>query len=298
MIQPMSVAKWITSPRVGLVADLRAIETRNPPWTDDALRPAGRPGRVREQVRRLGIDLGRWQDAGLLGEQLVPWRQDDVLERGRLAPTLFQDREHGHLSAAPQRAPRRDRDLGSEARSRARQAGAAKPEKIGTWTAPRCAHACEATATSCDMGEERDTVTNADAERRESLCEARDLIRHLGERQCASPVVLAERDACDRVGRRLRPAMGAVVGNAHLSPDEPGRPFGAPRKVDDAVPRARELQPDVVDPRPRTSRDRPANGRRARGGRRCRAGASGGRRSRARALRERAPDDLSHGGEA
>ena len=36
--------------------------------------------------------------------------------------------------------------------SRAATAGAAKPEKIGTWIAPRCAQACEAIATSGDIG--------------------------------------------------------------------------------------------------------------------------------------------------
>jgi hypothetical protein len=36
--------------------------------------------------------------------------------------------------------------------SRAATAGAAKPEKTGTWIAPTCAHACEAIATSTDMG--------------------------------------------------------------------------------------------------------------------------------------------------
>ena len=38
-----------------------------------------------------------------------------------------------------------------------RDAGAANPEKMGTWTAPRCAHACEAIATSGDMGRNKAT---------------------------------------------------------------------------------------------------------------------------------------------
>jgi hypothetical protein len=40
----------------------------------------------------------------------------------------------------------------SESCSRSRTAGAAKPEKIGTCTAPMCAQACEATATSGHIG--------------------------------------------------------------------------------------------------------------------------------------------------
>ena len=40
----------------------------------------------------------------------------------------------------------------SESMSLCATAGAAKPEKIGTWTAPMCAQACEAIATSGDIG--------------------------------------------------------------------------------------------------------------------------------------------------
>ena len=39
-----------------------------------------------------------------------------------------------------------------ESSSRAAIAGAAKPEKIGTCTAPTCAHACEAIATAGHIG--------------------------------------------------------------------------------------------------------------------------------------------------
>ena len=39
-----------------------------------------------------------------------------------------------------------------EWRSRRATAGAAKPEKIGIWIAPTCAHACEAIATAGDIG--------------------------------------------------------------------------------------------------------------------------------------------------
>ncbi len=42
--------------------------------------------------------------------------------------------------------------VASLARSRCATAGAANPEKIGTWIAPTCAHACEAIATSGDIG--------------------------------------------------------------------------------------------------------------------------------------------------
>jgi hypothetical protein len=42
---------------------------------------------------------------------------------------------------------------------RAAIAGAAKPEKIGTCTAPRCAHACEAIATCGDIGRKMPTAS-------------------------------------------------------------------------------------------------------------------------------------------
>ncbi len=49
----------------------------------------------------------------------------------------------------------------SEACSRAATAGAAKPEKTGTWIAPRCAQACDAIATSGDIG--RNNATRSPA---------------------------------------------------------------------------------------------------------------------------------------
>ena len=278
----------VAGPRVGLVADLPRDRDEEPALdVDDALRPAGRPGRVREQVRRLGIDLGRWQDAGLLGGSSSHGARTTCSSAGasrrpssRIASMGTSRPRRNELrvviatlasrpeAAARQQAPRSPRRSAPgprrDARTRAR-----RPRPPATWA------------------EKRDAVTNADAERRESLCEARDLIRHLGERQCASPVVLAERDACDRVGRRLRPTMGAVVGNAHLPPTNQVAHSG-PRERSTTRSHGRaNSSPMSSTARPRTSRDRPANGRRARGGRRCRAGASGGRRSRARALRER-----------
>ena len=47
-------------------------------------------------------------------------------------------------------------------------AGAAKPEKIGTWIAPRCAHACEAIATSGDIGRKMATRSPASTPSRAS----------------------------------------------------------------------------------------------------------------------------------
>ena len=89
----------VALPDVGLVADLaRDRDEEAALHVDDALRHAGGAGRVREQVRRLGLDLERRQLAGPAVDELVPRRDDHVLDRGRLAPRLFEDREHRHLT--------------------------------------------------------------------------------------------------------------------------------------------------------------------------------------------------------
>ena len=87
---------------------------------------------------------------------------------------------------------RRDHDLRLAARSRCATAGAAKPEKIGTWIAPEVRARVRGDR---DLGrhrqEDRDAVARADAERGERLGEARHLARHLGEGQLAARAVLA-----------------------------------------------------------------------------------------------------------
>ena len=75
----------------------------------------------------------------------------------------------------------------SDAWSRWATAGAANPEKIGTWIAPMCAHACEATATSGDIGRKiatRSPSSTPSLDQR--LGEPRHLARQLRERELSS----------------------------------------------------------------------------------------------------------------
>src|SRR5438876_741842 len=69
-----------------------------------ALRPARRAGGVREQVRRFGVDLDRWQRAGLSRHELGPLARltvpfDHVLDGVR--PRFVERRTHLDPLAAP-----------------------------------------------------------------------------------------------------------------------------------------------------------------------------------------------------
>ena len=172
-----------------------------------------------------------------------------MLDARGLVPRLLEDLEHRHLPSSPRRASRAViATFASDAWRRCATAGAAKPEKTGTWIAPMWAHACEAIATSGAHGQEdRHAVALADAEADERLCE----LRHLGE---SSANVSSRRepsslqaDGCDRVRPALRPAVDAVPGDVDLAPDEPRRPLRAAREVDDFVPGLRELEAHVLD---------------------------------------------------
>ena len=67
-------------------------------------------------------------------------------------------RASSRISSIGTLLPRRNDDraviaaLAPESTRRCATAGAAKPEKTGTWTAPMCAQACEAIAASGDIG--------------------------------------------------------------------------------------------------------------------------------------------------
>ena len=147
-------------------------------------------------------------------DELDHGARDDVLDRRRLAQRLLDDLEHRHRRGRGATSSRRViTTFASLACSRCATAGAAKPEKIGTWIAPMCAHACEATATSGDIGRKIATRSpGSDAERDERLGEPRHLARELGERERAarrrprrSPT------AATASGVALRPAVDAVA---------------------------------------------------------------------------------------
>ena len=102
----------------------------------------------------------------------------------------------------------------SESARRAATAGAAKPEKIGTWIAPMCAHALRGDQHLEGHREvERDRVALADAEPDESLGEARDLLGESAEGDRAALAVLAAEDSGLVLGPLLGPAVHAVPGH-------------------------------------------------------------------------------------
>ena len=79
-------------------------------------------------------------------------------------------------------------------------AGAAKPEKIGTWIAPMCAIACDATATSGDIGRKIATRSPGSTPS-ETSCSARRVTSRESSREghLAARAVLGQPDRGDAV---------------------------------------------------------------------------------------------------
>ena len=87
---------------VGLVGGLAGDRDEEPALhVQHALRLAGRPGGVGQQVRRLGVDLERRQAARPAVE--LERREHDVRLRARRADRLLEDLEHRHAAPAPRR---------------------------------------------------------------------------------------------------------------------------------------------------------------------------------------------------
>src|SRR5947208_2839887 len=77
---------------IGLVADLpRDRDEKATLNMDDALRRPSRPRGVRQEVRRLRVELCGRKLARRVGGELVPRSDDDVLDARRLAAGLFED---------------------------------------------------------------------------------------------------------------------------------------------------------------------------------------------------------------
>ena len=214
---------------------------------EDALRLARCARRVGEQVRMLRVDRERGQRAGAAGDLLVPGSDDHVLERRRLLPCLLEDLEHRHLASPAQRCARRDRDPGL---------GVDEPPGDGRRSKPgenRHLHRADVRARvrgDRRLGRhrqvDRDAVAGLDAELDQALRQPRDRVRELrvGQRP-AGPVLPAE----DSRRAVAPPPVHAVPGDVQLPAEEPGRPLGAAREVDDLLPGLEELEPEVLDGR-------------------------------------------------
>ncbi len=214
---------------------------------EDALRLARRPRGVGEQVRMLRVDRERGQRAGAGGHLLVPRGDEHVLERRRLLPCLLEDLEHRHLASAAQRCARRDRDFGL---------GVDEPLGDGRRREPgEDRHLDRADVRAGVRGDrrlrrhrqiDRDPVAGLDAELDQALRQPRDRFRELGVGQRPAGSVLAAEDR----GREVAPPpVHAVPGDVQLPAQEPGRPLGAAREVDDLLPGLEELEPEVLDGR-------------------------------------------------
>ena len=127
MIQPMSVEKSTRSPRLRS-AWYAVSRTREEATVDveRALRATGRPGRVRDEIRRLAFDLCRGKSPGFVGDDLVPPHvaaarhravhsrsppDDDVLDRRRIGESGIEDFLHGYESPTAVRRIGRQHDL-------------------------------------------------------------------------------------------------------------------------------------------------------------------------------------------
>ena len=219
-----------------------------------ALRPSGRARRVGEEIRVLRVDLERRQLSGPeldLPLAAVALPLDDVLApTARRAPPRPRSRASERACRAGTSGSRRRATFASESWSRCRIAGAAKPEKIGTCTAPMCAHACEATAAAGDIGMKIATrspgstpsATSASASRVTSVESSANV--H-SRRSPFSP----RSTAASASGVRRAQSWTHARATLSRAADEPFRPFGAVRRVEHALPRLRELDAEVVDDR-------------------------------------------------
>ena len=149
MIQPMSVAKSIASPSCtsAWYAASRAIETRKPPCT--CTTPFGLPVVPEVYVNRYGVSASTCSAGSSPGY---------ASSSNGASTTCTSTPVSRTTSSIGICLPRRDElccvitTFASLASSRCLTAGAATPENPGTWNAPRCAIACEATATSVLIG--------------------------------------------------------------------------------------------------------------------------------------------------
>ncbi len=170
MIQPMSVEKCTRSP--GPMSDWyaasRAIETRKPPWTWST--PFGRPVVPEVYASRYGASESTCTGStapvrpATSSSQKTSRPADIGASEPSRRHTTTRSTDGAVRSASSAISfiattwPRRSEPsavisaVAPASASRAAIAWAAKPEKIGTCTAPRCASACEAIATSGAIG--------------------------------------------------------------------------------------------------------------------------------------------------
>ena len=241
--------------RVGLVGDLAGDGNEEPALdVDDALRLAGRSGRVREEVGVLRIELEGRECSGTEVD-VVPGSSgarpgDDVLDRRCGASRLLDRRPHVEPLATAERSVGGDHNLGLGVLEALEHGGCGKSGEDRHLDS-----ADVRTGVGCDgdLGAHRhvqgDAVAGLDPEANQPLGETRDIARELCERELAAFAVLAREDRSDFVWASLRPPMHAVPRDVDLAAHEPGRPFRPARQVENAVPGPEEVEGHVLDRR-------------------------------------------------
>ena len=132
--------------------------------------------------------------------------------------------------------------------SREDTAGPANPEKIGTCTAPMCAHACAAIAASGAIGRNVPTASPSPMPTlAERLGEPANLVRHLGPRQRPPLAVFRHPHRRFAVGCLRSPPVDARVRDVEPRSDEPRRPLDAARVVEHGAPVPCERDLEVAD---------------------------------------------------
>src|SRR6266508_1268007 len=202
----------------------------------------------------LGVDLKRRQRAraelGSVPGSVRARPGDDVLNRGSLLRRLLGGCAHVPPHGTPNRTVGGDDHLGLGVLEALRDCGSRKAREDGYL------HGADVGA--CVRGD-RDlrahrhvdghAVAGLDAKRGQTLGETRDSPGELPERPLPPLTVLAGEDRAYVGGPPLSPAVDAIPGQVELPAHEPGSPFGALREIGDAVPRLRELEPQVLDRR-------------------------------------------------
>ena len=175
---------------------------------------------------------------------------DDVFHRRRRATGLLDRFPHLRLPPAAVRPVGRDDNPCAGVLEPLRDRGGAEARE------DRHLDRAEVRAGVRDDGDlrahrqiDRDSVAGLNAQRGEALGEPRDLERQLAERPFAALTVLAGEDRGHRVGRALRPDVDAGCRQVQARSFEPGRPRDPARVVQDALPRHRQCELEIVHDR-------------------------------------------------
>ena len=244
---------------VGLVGDLaRDRDEEAALHVHDALRPAGRAGRVREQVRVLRVDLERPAARPGQGVELER-REHDVLDATapRAAPPRGS-RASARASRGASDSRLRDHDLRLARLQplRDRRRGEAREDRHLDRADVRARVRGDR-----DLGrhrqEDRDAVARLDAERDERLREPRHVARELGERQLAARAVLAEPDRRDAVGTRAPPSGARSCGRVEPARRRTRSP--TPARASRRAPASTASRTRAPGPRRRAARTTPGS---------------------------------------